>query len=403
MGETMRPLGQAGSFWAVLLALVVVLAMLPGVGLADDDNDNNDEGRNKDKPGTSQQTIVPANARPDLKIEYSGFSPPNLEHTITFTVTNVGKAPSSAIKAQIQTVSGGPPNPATPDVPVLAPQQSHVLFYGIGACNGQVVQATVNDPLDFPSVNDRAEKTCPTKSPVESKPSGPVSPSNDPLARSGGAGTDAFETAQEALKEPPVPAHLQLGQHVWEVPATVGLKRTVWRDGGLNGCSLGHYPGDVGFSFYDGPLCNSNEVTQFFTEFDLVWLRSVDRKLITRAELLYGENVFDAQNADGDDVTDEVRAAGQSCIGRVGLAPKDVKIYFGPNGLNSLVETEAIDGVRLQGGWDVTREIQLAMSPTPYLYGFILHPLDENLDADSDRTCKSFLQDVRLRLFYSIL
>jgi len=148
-------------------------------------------------------------------IEYAGFSPPNLQHTVTFKVTNIGMAPSTPIKAQIQTLSGGPPNLATPDVPTLAPQQSHVLFYGIGSCNGHVVQARVNDPLDFPSVNDWAEaQACP----ATNAPGDPiVNRTNDPLARAGADGADLYEAAkqvaEEAAREAALPEYMRRGSH----------------------------------------------------------------------------------------------------------------------------------------------------------------------------------------------
>jgi hypothetical protein len=107
-----------------LLALAFAIAGFPGSSWADDDNNNKKKKDNNrdEKQEVSQQTIVPAGARPDLKIEYAGFSPPNLQHTVTFKVTNIDLAPSTPIKAQIQTLSGGPSNLATPDVPSLAPQ-----------------------------------------------------------------------------------------------------------------------------------------------------------------------------------------------------------------------------------------------------------------------------------------
>jgi hypothetical protein len=188
-----------GRFGVALLALAIGIAGLPSAGWADDDNDNSESNKKDDTPATNRQTIVPAGSRPDLKIEYAGFSPPNLQHTVTFKVTNVGMAPSSPIKAQIQTLSGGSPSPATPDVPSLAPGQSHVLSYGIGTCNGHIVQATVNDPLDFPSVNDRAEAQACS---ATTAPANPIlNRTNDPLAPIGAGGADLYETAKEAAEE----------------------------------------------------------------------------------------------------------------------------------------------------------------------------------------------------------
>jgi hypothetical protein len=207
-------LPDSARFGVALLALAIGLAGLPATGRADDDNDNGND-KKENKPGPNQQTIVPAGARPDLKIEYGGFSPPNLQHTVTFKVTNIGTASSTPIKAQIQTLSGGPPNLATPDVPSLIPGQSYVLFYGIGSCNGHVVQATVNDPLDFPSVNDRAEaQACPA---IDAPSNTVLNRTNDPLARAGPDGADLYEVAKEVTDEAArvaaLPEYMRPGSH----------------------------------------------------------------------------------------------------------------------------------------------------------------------------------------------
>src|SRR4051794_1074201 len=102
--ETMRMLRTHGSL--VVSLLILALVSLPSVGLADDDNDSKKHKKDSDKQ--QEQITQNADLRPDLQIKYAGFSPPNLQHTVTFEVTNIGKASSTAIKAQIQTLKGGP-------------------------------------------------------------------------------------------------------------------------------------------------------------------------------------------------------------------------------------------------------------------------------------------------------
>lgn len=153
--------------WAVLLGLLVALSGLPGIGLADDDNDK--KKKQKDKQETSEQsTAAAADARPDLEITFEGFNAPGVnDQLINFKVTNLGKGQSTAIKARVVTLEPEPtPWQRDLDVLSLAPGASVEIFYPLSAsCNGHLVRASVNDPLDFPSVNDRVEaRVCPARS-----------------------------------------------------------------------------------------------------------------------------------------------------------------------------------------------------------------------------------------------
>jgi hypothetical protein len=393
-----------------MVALLMALTCLPGVALADDDNDNSDKATDKDKPGTSQQTIVPAGTRPDLKIEYAGF-PPNAEYTVTFKVTNVGTARSTAIKAQIQTISGGPPNPDTSDVPALAPGLSHVLFYGFGNCNGSllVIRASVNDPLDLPSVNDRAEgQVCSDPSPIILESPPPFDPMAERSSATAPIGPSRIGSILESI-----PEHLRLGEHkdggqypALEIAPTVfrrhGLRRT--SEGPLgdpadecDGTSYPYTP-HVGFDFDEGGFCDERFVYQLILDFDLQWLRDIQKKLIFRAELLFGEG---PRNSD---------VGSPTCVSRVGQAPANwPEIVARTNSTNSLaptlLTTENLAGDRFAGGWDVTEEIRLTQRPelADQWHGLVLHGLDENIYSDDYKICVSHINNARLKLQYVVL
>jgi hypothetical protein len=392
---------------AALLLLLVGASGQPRVGLADDDNDNQDK-KSLDKPEINQQTIVPPGVRPDLKIEYTGFLPPT-EHTITFTVTNIGTAPSTAIKARIQTLSGGPVNLATPDVPSLAPGKNHVLFYGIGTCRGQVVQATVNDPLDFPSVNDRAEtEVCPILPPIV--PESP--PVFDPTAERSSPTAPVGPSRIGSILDS-IPEHLRAGEHKdGGQYAAVEIAPTVFRRHGLRRTSEGPlgdpadecdgnaypYTPHVGFDFDEGGFCDERFVYQLILDFDLQWLRDIQKKLIFRAELLFGEG---PRNSD---------VGSPTCVSRVGPAPANwPEIVSRTSGTNSLtptlLTTQNLAGDRFAGGWDVTEEIRLTQRPdlADQWHGLVLHGLDENIYSDDYKICVSHINNARLKLQYVVL
>ena len=367
--------------WLVsaLLAGGVALAGLPGVTWAQD--------------------------RPDLKIEVDGFEPPTLEHTIRFKVTNVGKARSTAIKARIQTVSGGPPNVSEPDVPRLAPNESTVLFYGIGSCDGQVVQATVNDPLDFPSPNDRAEKVCPAKP----QPGGGPNPTERV--------DEGLDDRIAVLKEARFPERLQLGEHDLPFDPSYARRHQVdWRSGLCDFADADAKEGPeliVGWAYDDGNGCDRNNVHQLVADFDLSWLRDLDKKLIFRAELLFDEEGLLARNNDGDGVP-----LGP-CSGQLGLAPRgwqDVVAKRGNDG--PLLTTEDVSGDRIldryneqkgrwERGWDVTDDIRSAgrkdLPADQQWHGLVLHSANEYVGAESDGACLSKVSNIRLRLHYIVV
>jgi hypothetical protein len=136
--------------------------------------------------------------------------------------------------------------------------------------------------------------------------------------------------------------------------------------------------------------------------FDLTWLRDTGLKAICGAELVNGEDiVFQHFN---DPVAE---AANGSCIGQVGLAPRNwPEILARRDSPDSptpaLLPVEPVDGERSYGSWDVTREIQQTVAGQEF-FGFVVHPSDANLDAGSDSACLSHLAKLRLRLYYAIL
>ena len=196
----MLKLRERSSALAVLLAVVIGLAIVPGVGWADDNkNENHNDNQNKTEKAKPDKPA--AGAGPDLKIEYGGFNAPGVnDQLIKFKITNVGKERSTAVKAHVVTSTPEP----TPwfreiDVPVLAPGASTEIFYPLAAsCNGHLVRALVNAPGDSNSANNFVEATvCPAPPPIVPQSPPPV----DPTVDYGGAVNDGL------------PPHLRSGPH----------------------------------------------------------------------------------------------------------------------------------------------------------------------------------------------
>jgi hypothetical protein len=395
-----------------MLTLLMALTCLPGVALADDDNDNSDKATDKDKPGTSQQTIVPAGARPDLKIEYTGF-PPNAEYTVTFKVTNVGTARSTAIKAQVQTLSGGPPNPDTPDVPVLAPGLSHVIYYGFGNCSGSilVIRATVNDPLDVPSVNDRAEgQVCSDPSPIilESPPA------NDPTEDFGGC----------AICDLP-PPHLRTGSHT--IPLDPVAARTFSHGRVIGNCqffseedevkeqvSQPLFPLVAGFRNYaysssTSRDCQVNGVWQAGLRFDLAQIReawATGRASVVGAELTFTETPFLPVYGSGPHpplVFGQWITPGEgtnyeptnTCWPRLARPTLD---WRGAGG--GLLPNEVLRDAGQAGRWTLLDEMgKILAFPELEVQGFVILGHNEEMHFNN-ATCQSKIDNVKLTVTY---
>jgi hypothetical protein len=161
---------------------------------------------------------------------------------------------------------------------------------------------------------------------------------------------------------------------------------------------IGDYQPHVGFDYDPGEFCDENFVFQLILDFDLQWLRDIEKKLIFRAELLFDESV---RNRD---------VGSPTCVSRVGQAPVNwPEIVTRTNSTNSLsptlLTTQNLAGERLAGGWDVTEEIRLTQRPdlAGQWHGLVFHGLDENLGSDDDKICISQINNARLKLQYVVL
>jgi len=97
-----------------------------------------------------------------------------------------------------------------------------------------------------------------------------------------------------------------------------------------------------------------------------------------------------------------------TCIGRIGEAPRDRRRIVGLAGPGPaepfLLSTETVDGDPVPGGWNVTSEVQGSFLEGAQLHGFVLHGLSEDLDAEMGfQTCRSRVENVRLKLHYAVL
>ena len=366
----------------LLLAMAVVLVgavgHAPSLGSADDDNDN---------AGGSKKAPTPSAGRPDLKIEYAGYQNPANTQLIKFKITNVGAARSTAIKAIAITLQPDPtPWQRDLDVPALAPGASHEVFYPLAApCDGHKVRASVDDPLDLASSNDRVEvEVCARKA-------GPASKEFSP-SRIGDPGVSV------------VPEHLQKGEHRLELPPSVfrahGLSR---KNEGIFGCLVELTPPladkDVGFSHQDGLGCDLNSVYQLIVDFDIQWLKDLDQKLVFRAELRYEEQSFAMRMNDEAPLGWEFFDP-DTCVSRIGLAPLG---YDAAINRKELLSTADAGDARLDVGWLVTRDIQFSLAPGTRFQGFVLHGFNDDRDAEDKNGCHSSILNMRLWLHYAVL
>ncbi len=391
---------------ALLLALAVVGAGLPGIGLADDNGNDNKDKKDRQttvKPQGSPQPLSPTGAAPDLKLEYDGLNSSMLdEKKIKFKVTNVGTGPSTGAVVRVVTSRPEPtPEFQVFDVKPLTPGQSDVVLYTMAAsCNGHLVRALVAAPGDTNSANDSVEQeVCPPIPPIVLTEPPPV-----------GAGVDYGASIYDKL-----PPHLLPGEHWYDVEPSVfrahGIRRV--SDGPLGdladeckGVSAVPYKPHIGFDFNEGDFCDENFVFQLILDFDLQWLRNVNKKLFWGAQLLYKEG---PRNVSGSSPT---------CVGRIGLAPRNwPEIVTRTSGTNSLrptlLTTEDSRAVRLTEGpdsnrdhyWNLTDDVSYALSPlfAGQWHGIVLHGLNEDLGAEAQEICTSHVTNVLLRLHYTVL
>ncbi len=177
-----------------LAGTLLPLTFAPCVGWADDDDDKKKQQKRDEQQAAQRE----ADGRPDLKIEFAGFNAPGAgNQLVTFKVSNIGTDRSSAVSARVVTLEPEPtPHRRDLDVASLPPGASAELVYPLAApCDGHRVLATVDDPLDAQSANNRAEaQVCP----AAASPAGLARPP-------GGAGDRSGESpaAVEAIKLPP--------------------------------------------------------------------------------------------------------------------------------------------------------------------------------------------------------
>lgn len=385
-----------------LIAVTLLLGLFPGVGLAND-------------PLQEPLAYAPAaQDRPDLKIEYAGFTGPD-QLSVKFKVSNIGKARSSSgVSVKIVTLNPGPTREVNLPLSVLQPGASNnevtnpLVYTLAGLCNnGLQIRASLDDQQDFNTANDRVDiVVCPPITPESPPDALRINPSRGVSIK------PDLNPASTEVGLSVIPEHLQRGEHTLELePSEVYRNSLLRTNEGIFGCLREKQPSDVsnsnvGFDYEDWTGCDFNHVQQLIVNFDLQWLRDMDRKLIIGAELQYDEHVVEAGGT--EHLWTQMPDGRVTCIGRTGEAPRDWRRIVGiaGPGLNEpiLVTSEDVDGDRNASGWNVTSEIQRSFLAGAELYGFVLHGLSEDLDAEMGfQTCRSRLENVRLNLRYAIL
>jgi hypothetical protein len=353
------------------LAVVVALAGPPGVGRAA-------EG-------------VP----PDLAVTYVGVDPDNRGEML-FRVANVGKWWVAETVATVESTVGSKQPTQTIRIPDLGPvgdpetaSQFEFTYPMVCSQGGYRVKVTLKAARDWAGDDE-------------------INLANNVIEPWG------CEPYQGRPQPPPapVPEWKQPGIHTRELsPPSVsrmhGLRRQ--NDGAL-GCLpdgglklVGN--ADVGYHFIDGFGCDVNYVWQLVLNFDLEWLRGIENKKILRAELRFDEEVHGATDNDGN------RIAAATCIGRLGLAPANwPEIVARTGDQASLLASKPVVSDRMVSrsgatiGWYVLDEVDSAGRGTnPPLAGFVMHGPDENLNAESERSCGSSIHNARLQIEYEVL
>jgi len=392
---------ETGSALAVLLALLIALTVVPGVGWADDDDKkNSNDNRNKTEKAKPDKPA--AGAGPDLKIEYGGFNAPGInDQLIKFKITNVGKEPSTAVKARVVTSTPAP----TPwlrelDVPVLAPGASTEVFYPLAAsCNGHLVRALVNAPGDTNSANNFVEATvCPAPPPIVPQSPPPV----DPTVDYGGAVNDGL------------PPHLRSGPHTLSYrPAAIAVFGRVYRDPDdcLSGLPV-PYDGrlNAGFHNYDlsDPFgCTLNIVWQAGFRFDLSQLREARDKrhwVPTDAVLTFKETPWAAAteyepqyheyhwtNGEGDLLPTK------TCRPRLAVPTIG---WGGPS--RDMLPNDVVREAEEIGRWTVFDQmLGMVVDSDRERNGFLILGHSESMD-QNNATCRSRIDDVTLTVSYTI-
>jgi len=378
---------------AALLALSTVVAALPTPALADDTD-------------------------PDLKIEFAGIGQD--AKTLRFVVTNVGKEKAPATKATLETLSPGPANEKTFQIPALDKRGGkHELTYTLAApCDGHRVRGIVELKKDEnPGNNDVEATVCEAKPKTENKPQGQPKPDNKPSGGSIGTSleeartTGALErvqsggvtsTLEEARKSgnlerlDPTPAHLRPGTHTLVLRPTASRTIAQTKGGGAAPATAG----TVGWYQYEGFTTDSVAVTQQAVNFDLGDFDKIERKFVSKAVLSFDESPHTWRNGDGSDRFVD------GCVAQLGLA----SVEWASRDLNARVPATLYEDVTpsAKTEWDVTHHVRDQLrSPedTGLRHGYTLDGslMLDQLDADDHSSCMSDVSNIRLTVTYTVL
>jgi hypothetical protein len=259
------------------------------------------------------------------------------------------------------------------------------------------VQATVNDPFDFPSVNDRAEAQACT---ATTSPSSPVlNRTNDPLARAGPDGAGVYEVAKEVADETArvatLPVYMRPGSHnvvlepnyVWS-----SYRDHFYESGGCGPYSFGSSQSRdaVGwlqaeenhdFLGIEYRVCAYKGVAEMVVGFPFALFDEIPVKHVTRAILSFEEHEGVWRGNGGRN----------HCVTAVMFGPRPY--LSGPDGQVVFAVTEAVgelvskpdEGQRR--GWEFV----------------LMGPLELNdLEAEGSSSCMSLIREPRLQVYFDV-
>jgi hypothetical protein len=328
-------------------------------------------------------------------------------------VTNVGKWWADHTTATVETIAPTRGNKVEEDVLDLDPRQQpqgptdykYEFDYRLAAaCQpGLKVKASLSTAVTF---NGNKEAATDLGNNVDERE---PCPNAVPPGGQGGVGL----ARGPAPGEPTTPQEIEAaywvkpGEHsrMLDKPSMLQTHLVRVVNEGLLGCIQPMGPFDaapsatdaqVGYQFFDQFGCDKNNFFQLVVNFDLKWLKDVESKLLGRADLIVGETVVESLNNDGEPIP------ASTCIGRLSLAPAAITP-------GQLLGGEEV-GARLPDSpgqtrtWNVIGEVTKGIvRDNPPLTGFVLHAVNENLNAESEAACISRIFTVQLKLDYIVL
>ena len=401
---------------ALALGLLLALVCLPGLSRADDDDDDKKKNNNESQQSTSKNkknNKAPDDA-PDLEVLdgtlfKNSFGQVN-DRLVAFRVANIGTEDAPASTALIEIT--GSSQAVELKVPVPALKAGGTPFYGTaelpGPCDGHSAEVSVDLKGDASLSNNSVgpNKLCPEKpkAPQGQTPNGPAG-TLDQARRQGLegalAGKDPDPLISTLVLPDFLPEHMKPGTHTLELePSDIRSVIHQTKEGPCGGLlDEGGY--SVGW-FQTRAIhllpCTVALVAQTAVKFNLSQLDEVPKKAVTKATLTFDETARSWTDSEGHDRLVD------GCVAVLGIASVDwasqpsVKAFVPNDYFTDVIPHASRD-------WNVTSPLleQVRFPQDRALrYGFVLSGALDDVQADDETSCLSFIDNIRLHVTYTV-